>query len=244
MPPHATIVISDAHLQAARDERAQALHRFLGGVPTMADHLVIGGDLFEFWMEYRSVIPREAFPTLVALAQVRAAGVALTVIGGNHDRWGGTFWRDQLDASFYPGTAEVELTGFTAHVAHGDGIAEAALGARLVHALLRRPVAARLFRTLPPDLGFGLVRRLAPVLAGRTGDEPRVRQAAAAQAAYARQLLARRRDLELVVLAHTHRAALEQVGERRWYLNPGPWMDGFHYARITPEEPVLERFEE
>ncbi len=242
MPPHATIIVCDAHLQRASEDRAQALSRFLGRVSGMADHLVIGGDLFEFWMEYRAVIPREAFPTLAALAEVRSAGVALTVIGGNHDRWGGAFWRDHLDAAFHPEAAELELAGFKAYVAHGDGIAEAELGARLVHGLIRRPLTARLFRALHPDVGFGLVRRLAPLLAGKTGDEAIVQRAAAAQAKYARQLLAERGDLQLVVLAHTHRATLERVGERRWYLNPGAWMDGFRYARITPEGPALERF--
>ena len=87
MPSSTTaIVVSDAHLSADSGDAGSAFHRFLEAVPDLGDHLVINGDLFEFWFTYRAVIPRAVFPTLAALAHVRKAGVRLTVTGGNHDR--------------------------------------------------------------------------------------------------------------------------------------------------------------
>ncbi len=99
MPPHAAIIVADAHISSRPgDSVSVALQRFLVDVPKLGRHLVLNGDLFEFWFEYRSVIPRGVFPVLASLWEVVRQGVRLTVTGGNHDRWGGRFWREQMGA--------------------------------------------------------------------------------------------------------------------------------------------------
>ncbi|NIN11589.1 MAG: hypothetical protein GTN62_08810 [Gemmatimonadales bacterium] len=241
--PQGVIVVSDAHLGFAPESVTRAFHCFLEAVPSLGDHLVVNGDLFEFWFEYRAVIPRAAFSTLEALAAVRRTGVRITVTGGNHDRWGGEFWRRDLGAEFHEEVVDLDLAGFKALVSHGDGVGDEPGGARLMHAVTRHPLTARVFRWIHPDVGLALVRRMSPFMAGKTRDQAVIQRFAEQQADYARRLLARRPDLDLVVLGHTHRSALIPVGERRWYLNPGAWMDGYCYAMITPEGPTLERFE-
>lgn len=237
---HETVfVLSDAHLGGVPDAVTSALHRFLATVPQRGDHLVINGDLFEFWFEYHSVIPRRAFPTLARLAAARERGVRLTLTGGNHDRWGRGFWQRELGAGFHPDAVELTLAGWRSLVAHGDGVAEQQLGARVLHAVTRHPLTAGAFRWIHPDLGHGLVQRMAGVLSQRTRDPAVLDQAAAAQDAWARARLTERPDLDLVVLGHTHRPVLASVGERRWYLNAGAWMDGFRYAVITERGPEL-----
>jgi UDP-2,3-diacylglucosamine hydrolase len=219
-----------------------AFHRFLDSVPAPPDHLVVGGDLFDFWFEYGTVVPRAAFRTLSRLAELARRGVAVTVIGGNHDRWGGGFWRDEVGAAFHSAEAELPLAGWRARVAHGDGLTDRQLDARAVHAVARHPWTAKVFRWIHPDLAFPLVRRMSRGLArgSRRGDV--LRRSAEEQAAYARDELARRPDIDLLVLGHTHRAALEVVGENRWYLNPGAWMEGLCYAVVDERGPRLERF--
>ena len=238
----ATIVVSDAHLSEVSGDTTAAFHRFLEVVPDVCDHLLINGDLFEFWFTYRSVIPRAVFPTLVSLARVRQAGVRLTVTGGNHDRWGASFWKNELDAEFHRGPAELDLAGWSAWVTHGDGIVELDQTGRLLHGITRHAMTARAFHLLHPDLAFWLVRRLSRHLTTRRRDESVVSRAAATQAEYAKKLLNDRQMLDVVVLGHTHRPALEPVGENRWYLNPGAWNDGRRYAVISPEGPALHEF--
>ena len=111
-----------------------------------------------------------------------------------------------------------------------------------MHALTRWAPTVAAFRALHPDLGYALVRRLSPLLAGRRDPEI-VAGAAAAQAQWARQLLLERSDLELLVLGHTHAASVDQVAPGRWYLNPGAFMDGGRYAVVDEAGPRLERFD-
>jgi UDP-2,3-diacylglucosamine hydrolase len=241
VPPIA-LVVSDAHIGFAPSAVEAAFHRFLEHVPDVADHLVINGDLFEFWFEYRSVVARAAFPTLEAIARVRRAGVQVTIIGGNHDRWGGAFWREQLGAAFHPDGTDLTLGGFTTAIHHGDGLAGDRLGARLFRMVVRNPATTALFRLLHPDLGYGLVRRLSPHLGGKTEDATVREDATDRQVAYARDVAQTRPDVQLVILSHTHVPRIESLGAGRWFLNPGALMDGMRYARIDTGGPVLERF--
>ena len=242
MPPEKVIFVADAHLGQAPATVTQSFHRFLEHVPDLATHLVVNGDLFDFWFEYRRVIPRHAFPTLAALAQLRKAGVSLTVSGGNHDRWGGDFWSEELGAAFYSHPVELTFAGFRTFLAHGDGLSESRRASRLMHHVTRMPVTVKLFRWIHPDIGFWLADRMSGGLAEQTRDAASLDRAAEVQRAFAVAMMEKRRELDLVVLSHTHRPALVPGGARRWYLNPGAWLDGGCYALLTPDGPELRTF--
>ena len=237
-----TIVVSDAHLGYGPPELAARFHRFLEAVSDMGDHLVINGDLFEFWFEYGSVIPRLAFPTLAQLANLRSSGVRLTVIGGNHDRWGGRFWRDELDASFYPRSTDLDLSGHRCFLAHGDGLSETRPSARAFHRFVGHPVTKWLFRWIHPDIGLAMVRRLSPHLAGKRQAPADLERAAQAQQQFAFELLGARTDVDVVILAHTHVRAAVAFQPTRWFVNPGAWHEGGYYAVLDHDGPTLHRF--
>ena len=109
-PASRVLVVADAHLGQVPPAVATAFHRFLDAVPDLGDALVINGDLFDFWFEYGSVIPRRHFGTVAKLHALRSRGIPITFVGGNHDRWGGDFLIHDLGIAFYPGEAEVDLT--------------------------------------------------------------------------------------------------------------------------------------
>jgi UDP-2,3-diacylglucosamine hydrolase len=235
-------VVADAHLGQVPERTRDAFHAFLAAVPSLGDALVINGDLFDFWCEYGAVIPRKHFSTIAALAATRAAGVAITFVGGNHDRWGGDFFTRDLGIAYHPRAADLVLAGRPAWVAHGDGLTEQHWSAQLLHHVLRSRGTVAAFRALHPAIGFWLADRLSGVLADSTKLGAVLDRAQAAQRAYALDVLARRPDLSLVVLAHTHRPALETLGDGRAYLNPGAWLEGGRYAVVEQRGVRLAQF--
>ncbi len=243
MDPGPVIVVGDAHLGSTDPGDERAFHAFLAAVPSLARRLIIMGDLFDFWFEYRAVIPRRPFRTLARLAAVVDQGVEVQLFGGNHDRWGGSFWDRDLGIPFHPAAAELELAGRRAWVAHGDGLAETKLGGRLIHRITRHPITVGTFRLLPPNLGFWLADRLSGNLAEGNRSEEAIGRAAAAQEAYARALLDRRPELGLVIMAHTHRQRLVEHRPGRFYLNAGQWMIDRQYAIVTETEIRLMNWE-
>ena len=242
MPASRVLVVADAHLGQVPPAVATSFHRFLDAVPDLGDALVINGDLFDFWFEYRSVIPRRHFATVAKLQAVRARGIPITFVGGNHDRWGGDFLIRDLGIAFHPEAAEVDLAGRRALVTHGDGLTEQHWSATVLHRVLRHGVTVRLFRALHPDVGFWIAHLLSRRLADNTRDRAVLDRAERAQAQYAEQLLQRRPDLALVILAHTHRPALAQLANGRAYVNPGAFLDGGRYAVVTKEHVELKAF--
>src|SRR2546428_4293351 len=139
-PPAArVVVVADAHLGQVPPAVAVAFHRFLDAVPDLGDALLINGDLFDFWFEYGSVIPRRHFGTVAKLHALRTRGVPITFVGGNHDRWGGDFLIHDLGIAFHPGEAELDVAGRRALAADGDGLTEPHPSAPVTHPGTRHP---------------------------------------------------------------------------------------------------------
>jgi len=152
--------ISDAHLGAESGERearrAERLHRFFESLPGRAASLIIVGDLFDFWFEYRTAIPRRHFATLAALRRVCQAGVPVTYLNGNHDFWLGRFLGEEIGVRTHDGPLPLEIQGRRLWIHHGDGLIGGDLGYRMLRRVLRSPASIRLYQFLHPDLGIPL----------------------------------------------------------------------------------------
>ena len=242
MPNSRVVVVADAHLGQVPPATQAAFHAFLDAVPDLGDALLVNGDLFDFWFEWSRVIPRRHFATVAKLHALRQRGIPVTFVGGNHDRWGGDFLTRDLGIPFYAGEAELELAGRRTFVAHGDGLTEQHWSAKLMHRLTRHPITIALFRTLHPSLGIRLIEALSGPLGNHTRDPAVLDRAAAAQQEWANRLLARRPELSLVIMAHTHRPVVETLPDGRVYLNPGAFLDGGRYAVVTGEAVELRSF--
>jgi UDP-2,3-diacylglucosamine hydrolase len=198
---------------------------------------VINGDLFEFWFEWRSVMPRGAFRVLAALAELRDAGVPILMLAGNHDCWGGEILRDDVGLHYRLEPWEGTLAGWRTRIDHGDGLRpDEDRKYRVLRAVLRNRMAIALFRWVHPDIGS--------LLASGTSNTSRNYQArdggAGLHAAAGREL-AQRPALQLVVYAHSHVPALERIGHGV-YANAGAWMDAPTFLRVTPDRVELGRW--
>ena len=145
-------------------------------------------------------------------------------------------------SDLHPGEAELDVAGRRAFVAHGDGLTEQHWSARVMHQVTRHRFTIRVFRALHPEVGFWIAHQLSRKLADNTRDRAVLDRAERAQGQYAEQLLARRPDLELVILAHTHRPALARLPNGRAYVNPGAFLDGGRYAVVTKDDVELKTF--
>ena len=238
---HALVVLSDAHLGATPPAAEEGLLEFLDAVPTLGDSLLVNGDLFDFWYSYSQVIPRRGFHVAASLARL-ARRMPVLMVGGNHDRWGGDFWERDLGVRFHPRRLTFRIGEREVAAIHGDGLSETRRRAALLHRVINHRATSAVYRALHPDLGMRLVELLSPHLGDHTGDEAKLAEAARRQQAWAEGLLARERSLGLVIMGHTHRAALTRNATGAEYLNPGAWFDGFRYAVARAASSELCRF--
>lgn len=238
---HRLVVLSDAHLGATAPATQEALLAFLERVPTLGDALLVNGDLFDFWFEYKRVIPRSGFHVVAALASLRKR-VPIVMTGGNHDRWGGEFWRQDLDIEFHQKETRFQVGRREVLAVHGDGLSEQHWSANLMHTLTSNRLIVAGYRALHPTVGFWLADKMSHGLGNNTRDAAVLDRAAIRQREWAEQKLKQTPGLGLIVMGHTHRPALTEPEPGRQYLNPGAWLDGFRYAVVEESSARLEQY--
>jgi UDP-2,3-diacylglucosamine hydrolase len=237
--PAPAYVVSDSHLGFATGDIERSLLRFFRHLHGRAGALVINGDLFEFWFEWRHVMPRRAFRVLAALADLRESGVPVLMVAGNHDCWGGDILREDVGIDFRVDPWEGQLGGWRARVEHGDGLREREdRGYRRLRRVLRNPLAIRLFRLLHPDWGTALASR-----SSHTSRTYQARDGGAGLRRSATERLRKDGDLELLIYGHSHVAELTRVGTSV-YANAGSWLDRPTFLRITAARVELQRWDD
>lgn len=212
---------------------------FLDRVPALGDCLLINGDLFDFWFAYRRAIPRRGFRIASQLA-VLARKLPIVMTGGNHDRWGDSFWEVECGIRFSRDWIRFGIGSRMVEAHHGDGLAKERWTAGVLQRITRHPLTSAWFRSLPADLGLWLVDRFSHHLnhGGGAGQE----EAARSQQQWAEARLAANPDVGLLVLGHTHRPALTESSSGQHYLNPGAWLDGLRYATASANRVTLSQF--
>jgi UDP-2,3-diacylglucosamine hydrolase len=235
--PSPVYVLADAHLGVAPAEQEQLLWSFLQHIAAQgAGTLLLNGDMFEFWFEWGRVVPPVGERMLPAVAAVAKRGIPVVWIKGNHDCWGGDVLRSQSGADYRDGPWVTTLAGWSAHVAHGDGLRpQLDAGYRRLRTVIRHPWAIRAFRWVPPDWGAALARATS-----HTSRNMRPRDGGEGLRAVAHEILSASRSLDLVIFGHTHLAKLERKSnETGIYANPGAWMDAPTFLKLTPDRVAL-----
>ncbi len=153
--PDRVLFMADVHLGLPGEtpERIAAVAAFLRDLRGTISHLYIVGDLFDFWFEYRSVVPSVAPRVVFELYNLVQTGTAVTLFAGNHDFWVGPYLMNDVGIRFVPDDLTVEHQGLTIYLHHGDGLYPDDRGYRLLKRIIRHPATIRAFRLLHPDFG-------------------------------------------------------------------------------------------
>jgi UDP-2,3-diacylglucosamine hydrolase len=218
------LLASDIHLGAVPRERERAFLSWLRHTGDRASWLILNGDLFDFWFEYRQGIPRGYDETLGVLRALVRGGLPVTLMGGNHDWWGGSYLRDEIGVEFLQDPVVRDIGGLRTFLAHGDGLGKGDLGYRFLRLILRGRLTRWAFRQLPPDLGDRVAGRVSQteVRWGAPTEDDKNRARFLEHWALAK--LEAEPDIDLVVLGHTHIPVKRTVAGGRWYVNAGDWV--------------------
>jgi UDP-2,3-diacylglucosamine hydrolase len=237
--PVTAYFLSDAHLgadpreeEAAREAR---LHHFLTSLRGTAASLFIVGDLFDFWFEYRTAIPRRHFATLAVLRDLRASGVAITYLNGNHDFWLGPFLRDELGLRTHRDALALDLQGHRIWLHHGDGLVGGDLGYRMLKKVVRDPTSVALYQLLHPDIGIPLAHLVSNWSRRARADRPLAGDRLWNEIAIPRF----QEGFDTVMVGHFHHP-WERREDGRTFFVLGDWMETFTYVVLRDGAFTLE----
>lgn len=151
---------SDFHLgvdaKLTSKEREKQIVRWLDQVKDDADAIYLVGDLFDFWFEYKTVIPKGYVRLLGKLAELRDDGIPIYFFTGNHDMWMFHYFEDELGIPIYRQPIIREIYGKTFFIGHGDGLGPGDHGYKFIKKVFANPLCQWLFERLHPNFGIWL----------------------------------------------------------------------------------------
>jgi UDP-2,3-diacylglucosamine hydrolase len=253
------LFVSDAHFTGREPGEMESFLRFLDKEEARIDHLVILGDLFEFFFGFRETSSRknafsaqapfvfpEYLPVLSRLQTLSQRGIRIKYFEGNHDFFLHSFFSEHLgmEVEVYPEGCEEKLGEMRAFISHGDLSNPEEWRYRLLRRTLKNAWMYRLVQLVGPQL----TRRVARKLSGMSYDYfhgERSETPPPAFRAFAHQKFLE--GFEVVILGHSHLP--EEIedhvdGKKCFYYNVGDWRVHQSFLRFTPPDQfTLQRFE-
>lgn len=151
---------SDFHLgidaKYTSREREQQIIRWLEMIKVDAEAIYLVGDVFDFWFEYGTVVPKGYVRLLGKLAELRDAGIPIYFFIGNHDMWMFRYFEEELDIPIYRKPIVETLKGKTFFIGHGDGLGPGDQGYKFIKKVFANKFCQWCFRCLHPDIGIWL----------------------------------------------------------------------------------------
>jgi len=221
--------LSDFHLGAPNEmasrEREDRLVQFLNRAKEDAASIFIVGDIFDFWFEYKTVVPKGFVRILGCLAQISDAGIALHIFTGNHDLWMNDYLSKELNANVYFEPTIFTIGAKQFFIGHGDGLGPGDQGYKFLKKIFTNSVCQFMFRWLHPDAGIRLANYLSGKSRAKTGsaDEVFLGEDKEWLIVYTKEK-AKEIKADYFIFGHRHYAIDLPITGGARYINLGDWL--------------------
>lgn len=243
--PKKIYFLSDFHLgapdPAASLEREKIIVEFLDEAARDAAVIFIVGDMFDFWYEYRKVVPKGHVRLLGKLAELTDKGVSIHFFVGNHDMWMKDYLVAELNIHTYFEPRTFEFNGKKFLIGHGDGLGPGDTGYKMLKKVFRNPFCQWLFGIMPPYMGMGLANYFSRKSRQATGkhEEHFLGEDNEWLITYSKELL-KTTHYDYLVFGHRHLPIDFALNGGSRYINLGDWITYFTYAVFDGQQLTLQ----
>lgn len=240
--------LSDFHLGAPDYDsslvREKKVVAFLESIRHDAAMIFIVGDIFDFWYEYKKVVPKGYVRLLGKLAEITDSGIPVHVFIGNHDMWMGGYFEKELNIPVYYEPKEFELNGKKFFIGHGDGLGPGDHGYKFLKKVFRNPLCQWAFGQIHPSWGIGIANYFSRKSRVKTGmsDEIFLGEDGEWLIIFCRQTLAKQ-HFDYFIFGHRHLPMDHRLNEKSRYINLGDWIRNFTYATFDGNDVELKKWE-
>lgn len=224
--------------------REDRIVRWLTSIESTCSELFLMGDVFDFWFEYNTVIPKGYIRLQGKLAMMSDAGIKIYFFKGNHDMWVNDYFTKEMGMEIISDELVINRGGKSFYLHHGDGLGPGDANYRILRKIFRNPLCHWLFSMLPPNIGLGIANgwsrrsRKVNVLV----EEPFIGAENEWLAIYSREVL-EKQHYDYFIYGHRHRPMIIDLGNNSQYYNTGEWFTYNSYVVFDGEELRLEYFE-
>lgn len=239
---------SDNHLGAPSIAESRPREKkfvaWLNSIQHDAAGIFLLGDLFDFWFEYKTVVPKGFIRVLGKLAELREAGIPIYFFVGNHDLWMKDYFLEELEIPVYHNPREFQFNETRFFIGHGDGLGPGDKGYKRMKKVFTSRVFQWLFRWVHPDIGMRVAQYLSVKNKLISGNDDHVFLGDENEwlASYSKRKL-ETAHYDYFIFGHRHLPMEIQVGENSTYFNLGDWINHYTYGVFDGEQFELKTFE-
>ncbi len=239
---------SDFHLGAPSYAesriRENRIVDWLNFIEPNASELFLMGDVFDFWFEYKNVIPKGFIRLQGKLAQMADAGVKIYFFKGNHDMWVNDYFTKEIGIEIISDELKIERNGKKFYLHHGDGLGPGDKQYKFLRKIFRNPLCQWLFGILPPRIGMGIANAWSGssrIASNKKevflGDENEW------LAIYAKEQL-QKEQFDYFIFGHRHLPLDIKLNDNSRYVNIGEWLNYNSYGVFDGRDLKLVYFKE
>ena len=224
---------SDNHLGSPNRnlslEREKIFITWLDQIKTDAQAIFFLGDLFDFWFEYKKVVPKGFTRLFGKLAELSDSGIDLFFFVGNHDCWIGNYFEDELGINVFHKKVDLNIDNYNILIGHGDGLGPGDSKYKFLKLLFRNPILKKLFSFIHPDIGISLGSFLSQKNKILSGSE-KVFESEDKEMlfSYCKDVL-KTKYYHFFIFGHRHIPLELDLGNNSKYFNTGDWITHFSY---------------
>lgn len=238
---------SDNHLGAPTTETSKPREKkfvaWLDEIKHDAAAIFLLGDLFDFWFEYKTVVPKGFTRTLGKLAEISDSGIPIHYFVGNHDLWMNGYFEKELGIPVYRKPQEFTFNSTSFFIGHGDGLGPGDKGYKRMKKVFTNPFFKWLFRWLHPDIGMRVAQYLSVKNKLISGDDDATFLGNENEwlAVYSKRKL-EEKHRDFFVFGHRHLPLEIQLNATSKYINLGDWIQYYTYGVFDGENFELKKY--
>ena len=216
---------------------------WLDKISVDAEEIFLLGDLFDFWFEYKRVVPKGFVRVLGKLAQISDSGIPIHIFTGNHDMWLFDYLPEEIGAKIHHQNVSREFAGIKFYIGHGDGMGPGDYGYKFIKKVFANSFCQWLFAKIHPDLGMAIAHYWSGksrISQGRA-DETFLGNDKEWLVIYAREIL-KTSPVNYFIFGHRHLPLDIPLSANSRFINLGDWVNHFSYAVFDGKDLRLEYF--
>lgn len=228
--------LSDAHLGSLAIEhrrmQERRLVRFLDDIKEKASAIYLLGDMFDFWYEYKYVVPRGYTRFLGKLSELTDMGVEVHYFTGNHDIWAYDYLAKECGVTLHTKPLTTEIYDKVFFIAHGDGLGDGDKKFKLIRDIFHNRLCQRLFSAVHPRWGmwFGLQWAKHSRLKRKEGEPPYMGDDKEQLVLFTKDYMKGHADVDYYIYGHRHIELDLQLTKRVRMMIIGDWISHFTYV--------------